>query len=206
MRTVMPRFVLVAWALLAAAPGAARAEGWGDGGARELASPLGPYLLLGGGVTDFTDRAVRDRYDVGGTWDVRVGVGRGSFLGVEAAYVGSALAAKGSGFDLLGNGAEGVVRLQVPYATGSWLLEPFVFGGIGWQRMSLRDAPAGVKDRDDIGVVPFGGGVTAGYGRWLLDARFTYRTGFSEDLPLAPGATAANLDGWAVNAAVGYSF
>lgn len=206
MRSIVSRFVLIAGALLAAAPGIASAEGWGGGGAPELASPLGPYVLLGGGVTDFTNRSVRDRYDVGGTWDVRLGVGRGSFVGVEAAYVGSALSAKNGGPNLLGNGAEGVVRLQAPYASGSWLLEPFVFGGIGWQRMSLRDAPAGLKNQDDIGVVPFGGGVTAGYGRWLLDARFTYRTSFSDDLPLAVGAAPANLDGWAVNAAVGYSF
>jgi hypothetical protein len=206
MRAVLSKFVCIAGVVLAAAPGVASAEGWGGAGSRDLATPLGEYLLLGGGVTDFTSRSVKDQYRTGGTWDVRVGIGSRSFLGFEAAYVGSSLAAEGNGSDLLSNGAEGVLRLQYPYVARSWLVEPFVFGGIGWQRVSLREAPPGVQDRDDVGVVPFGGGITAGYGRWLLDARFTYRSRFNEDLALATGAAPANLDQWAVSAAIGYEF
>ena len=52
-----------------------------------------------------------------------------------------------------------MLRLQYPYVTGSWLVEPFAFGGIGWSRLSLRDAPPALEDTDDVGVVPFGGGL-----------------------------------------------
>lgn len=206
MRDATWRSAWVAVVVLAAVPGAASAEGWGEPGSARLASPLGEYLLLGGGVTDFSKKSVKDQFDVGGTWGARLGLGSRSWVGAEVAYVGLAANASGSGSDLLANGAEGVLRLQVPYAPGSWLVEPFAFGGIGWSHVSLRDAPAGLKGSDDIGVVPFGGGLTVGKGGWLLDARFTYRTNFSEDLALRVGEAPATLDRWAVSAAVGYEF
>ena len=207
MRDATWRSALVAVVVLAAVPGAASAEGWGEPGSARLASPLGEYLLLGGGVTDFSKKSVKDQFDVGGTWGVRLGLGSRSWVGAEVGYVGLAANASGSGSDLLANGAEGVLRLQVPYATGGgWLVEPFAFGGIGWSHVSLRNAPADLKDSDDIGVVPFGGGLTVGKGGWLLDARFTYRTNFSEDLALRAGEAPATLDRWAVSAAVGYEF
>lgn len=206
MRDVRSTVAVLAVVLLAGGPSAASAEGWGEPGSSRLASPLGEYLLLGGGVTDFSKKSVKDQFDVGGTWGARLGLGSRSYVGAEVAYVGLAASATGAGADLLANGAEGVLRLQVPYTTGSWLVEPFAFGGIGWSHVSLRDAPAGLKDSDDVGVVPFGGGLTVGKGGWLLDARFTYRTNFSEDLVLRAGEAPATLDRWAVSAAIGYEF
>jgi hypothetical protein len=137
---------------------------------------------------------------------VRVGFGSRFFVGAEAAYVGSLRSAVGDGSDLMTNGAEGVLRLQYPYVTGRWLVEPFAFGGIGWSRLSVRDAPAGVEDSDDLGVVPFGGGLMLGYGRWLVDARFTYRSTFAEDVRVGAGGATASLDQWAVGASLGYEF
>jgi len=201
------KFIVIAGSLLAAVPGIGSAEeGWGTAGSRDLVTPLGEYVLLGGGVTNFTKSELRDRFDVGGTWDVRLGLGSRSYVGGELAYVGSTRNASGSGPDLTSNGAEGVIRLQVPYATAGWLVEPFVFGGLGWSHLSLRNAPAGVARTDDIGVVPFGGGVTVGYGRVLLDARFTYRASFDENLRLAANQGSADLSQWAVGASVGYEF
>ncbi len=157
-------------------------------------------------MTEFTEDAVKDRFDVGGTWDLRLGFGSRFYVGGELAYVGSALGADGTGSDLLSNGAEAVVRVQYPYVTKGWLVEPFAFGGIGWSNLSLRDAAPGLKDSDDVGVVPFGAGVTVGHGHLLLDARFTYRTSFDEDLALAVGEGPASLERWAVGASVGYEF
>jgi hypothetical protein len=200
------RFAFVAGLALAAAPGIASAGEWGAAGSSGLMSPLGEYVLVGGGVTDFTEDAVKNRFDMGGAWDLRLGIGSRVFVGGEVAYVGWLRAADGAGSDLLSNGAEAVVRLQYPYATGSWLVEPFVFGGIGWNHVSLRDAAPGLEDSDEIGVVPFGGGVTLGYNRLLFDARFTYRTSFDDDLALAVTEGPADLEQWGVTAAVGYEF
>ncbi len=199
------KLVSIAGLLLAVVPGAGSAQE-SDAGSRGLLSPLGEYVLLGGGVTDFTKDAAKSRFDIGGAWDLRLGVGSRFYVGAEAAYVGSMRSGVGSGPDLLTNGAEGVLRLQYPYSTGKWLVEPFAFGGIGWSRVSLRDAPAGLEDSDDVGVVPFGAGVTVGFGRLLLDARFTYRTAFSEDLALAANEAPVNLQQWGVGASVGYEF
>jgi hypothetical protein len=199
---------VAALALAAAVPWAGNAQDL-QGSTREgLVTPFGMYLLAGGGVTDFTESSVKNRFDVGGTWDLRLGIGSRYFVGAEVAYVGAVMSAggDGAGSDLLANGVEGVLRLQYPYATGRWLVAPFAFGGVGYSRRTLRDAPTGFTDEDDVGVVPFGGGVTVGYDRLLLDARFTYRTQFDEDLALAAGEAPADLEQWAVGLSVGYEF
>lgn len=196
----------VAAALLAIVPAAGSAQDRQGGGTRGLLSPIGEYVLVGGSVTDLGKKAERDRFDMGGGWDARLGIGSRSFIGLEAAYVGSFRGASGSGPDLLSNGAEGVLRLQVPYVRGQWLVEPFAFGGIGWSRVSLRDAPADLEGSDDVGTVPFGGGLMLGINHVLVEARFTYRAAFSEDLPVAVGEGAAKLQQWAVGGSVGYEF
>lgn len=206
MHVARTRFALIAGLALAAAPGLAGAQSWQTSDSSDLLTPYGTYFLLGGGVTDFTGDSVKDRFDVGGSWDLRLGVGSRSYVGAELAYVGTLRQASGSGSDLLSNGAEAVLRLQYPYATGTWRVTPFAFGGIGWSRVTLRDAEPGIPDSDDVGVVPFGAGLTLGYGRFLVDARFTYRAGFDEDLALAAGERPASLEQWGVGAAVGYEF
>jgi hypothetical protein len=198
--------LLTAGLLLAAAPRVGSAQGWRDAGSRDLLTPLGEYFLVGGGVTDFSKDATKDRFDTGGAWDVRLGIGSRYYVGAEAAYVGAALNAKGAGPDLRMNGAEGVVRVQYPYASGRWLVEPFAFGGLGWSHLTLNNAAPGVKDSDEIGVVPFGAGVTLAYDRFLIDARFTYRTTFNEDLALGAGQATPSLERWAVGASLGYEF
>ncbi len=208
MHAASSKFVLAVGLLLAAAPAIGSAQGWRGAGSSDLLTPYGEYILLGGGVTDFTEDAVKDRFDVGGAWDLRLGFGSRFYVGGELAYVGSAArgSGAGAGSDLLTNGAEAVLRLQYPYDAGGWLVEPFAFGGIGWSHLSIRDAPPGLKDSDDVGVVPFGAGITVGRGHLLLDARFTYRTSFDEDIAFAPNQAAASLERWTVGASVGYEF
>jgi hypothetical protein len=204
MKGARSKIVTLAAALLAAAPGLAGAQG--DRAGREgLFTPYGEYVLVGGGVTDFTESALKDSLDLGAAWDVRLGFGSRTYVGGEVGYVGSFRGGKQGASDVMTNGAEAVVRVQYPYTTQGWLIEPFAFGGIGWNRLSVLDAPAGVTDKDDVGVIPFGGGLTFGRGRLLLDARFTYRSAFAEDLP-GPSGSALSLDQWAVNAAVGWEF
>jgi outer membrane protein with beta-barrel domain len=192
-------------ASLAAVPAIGSAQDGEPAEPRDLTS-LGEYVLLGGGATNFTKDVPKNRFDVGGTWDARLGVGNRFYVGAEAAYVGAALPGSGAGPDLTMNGAEAVIRLQIPYATGRWLVEPFAFGGIGWNHLSLDNAAPGLKSSDDVGVVPFGAGLGVGYDRLFLDARFTYRTSFSEDLALAPNEPAADLQRWSIGASIGYEF
>jgi hypothetical protein len=192
--------------LLAAAPAGGRAEEATGGATSDRLTSLGEYFLVGGGVTDFSKRDTRDAFDTGGTWDARVGIGSRFYLGAEAAYTGSYRSFKGSDASLVTNGAEAVLRLQAPYTRGPWLVEPFAFGGIGWDHLSIRKAPAGVNDSANIGVVPFGAGVTVGYGHFLVDARFTYRSTFHDDVAFAPGAARPDLSHWTAGASVGLEF
>lgn len=203
MHAATTKFALIAGLALAAAP---RPSAAADSTASGLLTRYGEYALIGGGVTDFADEDVKDRFGAGGSWDLRIGLGSRFFVGGELAYVGSARAGDGIASDLISNGGEAVVRVQYPYASGALLVEPFAFGGIGWSRVELQDAGPGLKDADDVGFVPFGAGVTLGYGRLLLDARFTWRESFDEDLALVAGEGPADLAQWGVTAAIGYEF
>jgi hypothetical protein len=189
MRIVSSRVALFTAVLLGFAPAAARA-----------AAPAGAYVLLGAGATQFTDSSLRDAYDTGFTWNARAGLGLRSFIGVEGAYVGARRNASVGSQDITQNGVEGVVRLQYPYAMQNVLVEPFVLGGIGWSHFKVDNVPAGAKSTDDIGTVPVGAGVTLGFGRFLVDARFDYRFTFNEDIGNG------NLKNWDVVGSIGYEF
>jgi hypothetical protein len=197
---------LLAGLLAAAVPALASAQGHRASARDDLLTPYGEYLLLGGGVAGFTASDTKDRFDTGGTWDVRLGLGSRSWIGGELAYVGSARNGKAGNADLVTNGGEAVLRLQYPWDTAGWLVEPFAFGGIGWTHGSLRNAAPGLKTSGDTGIVPFGAGVTFGRAGFLVDARFTYRASFSEDLAVAPASGKADLSQWSVGASVGYEF
>jgi hypothetical protein len=207
MRNTQSKYLFITALALAAIPGIAAAMDDSTAGERTLLTPAGEYFLVGGGLTNFADADLRDSFNVGGAWEARIGYGSRFFVGGELAYVGSARGADQFGFDLLSNGGEAVVRLQYPYLVGSWLLEPFAFGGIGWNHLSIRDADPGMPDSDNIGVIPFGAGLSAGYRGLLVDARFTYRPTFSdEELRLTNNGTVGNLQSWAITASVGYEF
>ena len=198
------KFALIAGALAVGVPGIASAD---DAMADMRGyTPVGAYFLAGGGVTNFANQALRDSFNVGGAWDLRLGIGSRYFLGGELAYVGSARGGDGVGYNLLNNGGEAVVRVQYPYTAGGWLIEPFAFGGIGFTRLTFVDDPTD-RTGENIGTIPFGAGLTAGYRHLLFDARFTYRPAFSDgDVVLARTGVQENLHSWAVMASIGYEF
>jgi hypothetical protein len=174
-------------------------------------APTGVGLQLGGGVTAFSRQAARDRFETGGYWDLRAVIGLESFLGGELAYVGSARGANASGLSndaaLLGNGAEAVARVNLPIAAGSTRIEPFLFGGVGWTYYSLVNSDSntsGMKDNANAFVIPFGAGLSAAYDRFMLDARFTYRSVFDDKLVPTANNDSLDLQNWSVGLTLGY--
>jgi hypothetical protein len=171
-------------------------------------------MMLGGGVTDFVSDAARNRTGVGGSWDVRAIFGTQSYVGLEAAYIGSAQSID-MGTDvfdnnatLVGNGAEALLRIN---ATTTYPAQPFIFGGIGWRHYSISNNDTNISnlglvdDTDDVGEVPVGIGLAGHIGGFTLDARGEYRFAFSDDLVAdLTNEGSSSLDRWGVTANIGY--
>ena len=202
------RFTLLAAVLTMLAPAVARAQSMQLAASSDnFFTRNGAYFLVGGGVTGYFDKAVRDKIDTGGAWDLRVGVGNGHYLGGELAYVGSAQNARSLGDSMVSNGAEAVLRLQYPYHRQGLLVEPFAFGGAGWTHFDVQKSTRLVlNSSDDVFTIPVGAGLTVGYKRFLMDARFTYRQTFNEQLITKANGDHAGLESWAATLSAGYQF
>jgi hypothetical protein len=175
---------------------------------------VGAAFMLGGGFEDFTHTNVRSVTGQGGSWDVRLAAGTRQVIGIEAAYVGAARSIQTLGLQndtvLVSNGVEGDLRLNIPIAAGWSLVEPFGFVGIGWQHYSLnKTAPtADVAGSDDIMTVPYGGGLEASFRRFLIDARFTARQTYRNDLFRngTMGNGSGTLNTWGISGNLGVEF
>jgi hypothetical protein len=157
---------------------------------------------------NFSGGAAQGLTNSGGSWDLRLAFGTRSLLGLEAAYVGSANRLIAPGLDpnavLLGTGAEGALRLNAPFPYQDAMLEPFAFGGMGWTRFDVINDDynlSAVADKDHVMTVPVGAGLAASVRGFMVDARYTYRFVYREDLV---GNT--NLDNWIISANIGSEF
>jgi hypothetical protein len=168
----------------------------------------GVAVLVGGGFENFGHGDVRARLGGGGSWSARFVGGTRQYFGLEAAYVGAAHEVLGvaSSSALVSNGLEGALRLNLPIVSGRALVEPFGFVGLGWQHYALMNADAETSElasADDVMTLPYGGGLDLAYGRLMVDARFTYRQTYRNDLLRAEGE---RLDTWGVGGNVGVEF
>lgn len=171
---------------------------------------LGAGILVGGGFEDFTNNTMRNMTGTAGTWTARVLAGTRRFVGAEAAYVGNARSIDALGLQssatLVSNGVEGNVRVNVPVVMRrAQLLEPFGFVGLGWQHYQVTNTNTFTSDvtrDDDVMALPVGGGLEYAIGRFMADARFTYRATYYNDLLRAGG----NLNSWGMGGQIGFSF
>jgi hypothetical protein len=146
-------------------------------------------LTAGAGFSDFTGSTLRNISDGGAEWDARFTVGARSIIAFEAGYVGtfnSLETTEGAGPSpqLVSHGVDGDVRINfVP-----WIVEPYIFAGAGYNHMSVRNAAddpaiaARFNQSDNQLLVPAGAGLAFNLGHFTLDARFTYRAIFNNDL------------------------
>ncbi len=182
-------------------------------------SQIGIGIGLGGGVNDFVSTEMTNATDPGLAWDVRTVIGTRLPIAGEVAYVGTRRVANVAGVTgstagetphIFSHGIEAAARVQYPYLTGRWLVEPFAFGGLGWTHYGVDASVAPTSTirttSDDVLVVPFGGGVAAAFDHFMLEGRFTYRATFNNDLLAKPDGTIASLNNWSAGATVGYEF
>lgn len=170
-------------------------------------------LSVGGGVSNFTDDTLQDRTGLNGAYEARLMVGTRSPLAFEAAYVGTAGEIDTLGLDdnavLISNGVEGLARLNI----GTLDIQPYVVGGASWVRYNVVNADfntSDVRDEDDVLAIPFGGGLSTYIGDdgFMLDARFTYRVMFEDELirPTSGNSDGSHLDNWMATLKLGYAF
>lgn len=190
-----------------------------DGASDALYTPFGALLEVSGGARGFVGAEATDFTGLGGYWDVRAIFGTRYVVGGELAYAGSAQDVLAIGLSeeafLLSNGLEAAARLNVPITLSTEdvpiLVEPYGFGGVGWQRYDVVNAGVNtslVADQDDVLAVPIGVGIALGVGGVVLDGRFTYRQAFFSDLFGSPTSSfsGAALNQWQVGAGLGFEF
>lgn len=195
------------------APPSAYGYAWHD---NRLASDIGVAVTLGGGVSGFTDQAMRDTVsNVGGAWNLRATFGSHTPLGLDVSYVGTASsldALVGSQHGtLIGTTTEAALRFNVlPHHK----IDPYGFAGIGWQRYDISGgtftlSDSGVRETDDSIEVPLGVGVgLRDKSGFVLDAHGTLRIDNNANLVLdnATSTSFAPMHTWEVSAAAGYEF
>jgi hypothetical protein len=170
-------------------------------------------VIIGGGVTGFTDHALRDATSsVGGLWNLRATFGTHVPLAIEAAYVGSATGLTslvgGAHTTLIGTTFETDVRLNLaPHF--AW--DPYVFAGVGWQRFTVDDreldfSDTGIHTSDDLMELPFGGGLAFRRGGLVTDVRGTVRATSGADMVTGRDGKAVSMNSWEASAALGYEF
>ncbi len=185
-----------------------------------LSSGIGVGVLLGGGVTGFTEKAVRDRTSsVGGLWDLRVTIGSHVPLGLDVSYVGTATNINsgllpGQSATLIGTAVEGALRWNIlPHFT--W--NPYLFAGVGWQRYDVTQTHAtlatiGMNDSDNTVDFPMGLGFNYRMGGFMADIRGVFRATTDNHLMLKspelfPASRGyAAMHSWEASAAIGYEF
>ena len=188
--------------------------GWHE---ESLSSGVGIGVVAGVGLAGFSDSHVRDATSsVGGLWDLRVTLGSHIPIGLDVSYVGTSqsinsLIGSNSG-TLLGTAVEGTLKWNIlPHSP----FNPYLFGGIGWQRYDVTGATfstsdAGIRDSDNLIDYPVGAGVQYRDGGFVADLRGTYRWTSNNNLilnnPLSSTSSFAKMDSWGAEANAGFEF
>ena len=109
---------------------------------------------------------------------------------------------------MFSNGVETNGRFQLPLYSGELQLTPFLFSGLGYQRLTVTNSDYNssiVKSETNALVMPMGAGFSATYKHFIGEARFTYRRMIDDDAIKAPGAKdAVDLQNWAAGITIGY--
>lgn len=177
--------------------------------------PVGAMLMIGGGAVDFAASGPEQFTDTGGYWNARI-AGTRTILSAEAAYIGRAqgISATGlsAGSTLLGNGVEGLVRLNAPFETGDVLIEPFAVAGGSWEYFTILNEGANTSSLNDNDVavfLPVGVGLAAAWQGLSVDVRGLYRHAFLSEMFGDDGGFGLSEDAlntWQLGANLGFEF
>jgi hypothetical protein len=174
-------------------------------------SRMGLALLVGGGVTDFTDGSTRSETGTGGSWTARLAVATRRIIGFDASYVGGANTLHGLGAGnatLVRNGLEGALRINAPLYSYDTLFEPYALAGVGWNTYRLANYNAGTSSvsagSDNTVTIPLGVGFALGYRGFMADVRYTLRPTYDQSVFV--NQTSGALSNWDLGGMLGYEF
>jgi hypothetical protein len=173
-------------------------------------SLVGITVTAGGSVTNFVDNYADSFTDIGGGWNVRVGVLTRFLISAELSYVGTAQQINAPGLDsnavLLSNGAEVDLRLNILPG----MFQPYVFGGVGYRHYNITNTAtntSALQNSDDLGMVPVGGGIMLRLGDvFILDARGTFRWAFDDQMLTNPADPGIGMSTWDATLNAGVEF
>ncbi len=176
--------------------------------------PVGAMLMVGGGAVDFATSGPEEFTQTGGYWNARI-AGTRTILSAEAAYIGRAQGIEATGLSagstLLGNGVEGLVRLNAPFETGDVLIEPFAVAGGSWEYFTILNEGANTSSLNDNDVavfLPVGVGLAAAWQGLSVDVRGLYRHAFLSEMfgDSGFGLDDSALNTWQLGANLGFEF
>jgi hypothetical protein len=174
-------------------------------------SHMGLALMVGGGVTDFTNGPTRSETATGGSWTARLAIATRSIIGFDASYVGGANSLHGLGAGnatLVRNGLEGALRVNAPLYSYDTLFEPYALAGVGWNTYrvtSYNSSTASVSaGYDNTVTVPLGLGFAVGYRGFMADIRYTLRPTYDQNV--FTNQTSGALSNWDLGGMLGYEF
>lgn len=176
--------------------------------------PVGAMLMVGGGAVDFATAGPEEFTQTGGYWNARI-AGTRTILSAEAAYIGRAHGIEATGLSagstLLGNGVEGLVRLNAPFETGEVLIEPFAVAGGSWEYFTILNEGANtssINDNDVAVFLPVGVGLAAAWQGLSVDVRGLYRHAFLSEMfgDSGFGLDESALNTWQLGANLGFEF
>jgi len=146
----------------------------------------GIVFLLGGGVEGYSG-ALAPRLQLGPSWGVSAAIKPTKVLGFELGYSGATNeidngaigfdAGEARGADIIRNGGRALATL----ALGTSALQPYVMGGVGIDRYTVRVEGAGFHD-DTSGSIPVGVGLRGHWRGFTADARVGYSWLFNSTL------------------------
>lgn len=176
--------------------------------------PVGAMLMVGGGAVNFATSGPEQFTETGGYWNARL-AGTRTILSGEVAYLGRAQGINATGLSagstLLGNGVEGLARLNAPFEAGEVLIEPFAVAGASWEYFTILNEGANTSSLDDNDAVvflPVGVGLAGAWQGLSLDVRGLYRHAFLSEMfgDSGFGLNENALNTWQLGANLGFEF
>jgi hypothetical protein len=184
---------------------------------KHLAAGVGISATVGGGVSGFTDKAMRSAVssNAGGLWGLRVTYGSHARLALDINYAGTAANIEalmgGQSGTLIGTTLEAAVRYNaLPHL--AW--NPYAFAGMGWQRYDITGASmhvwdSGMKTGDNSAVFPLGAGIVYRHRSGLVaDVHGTFRLSANAGLVLENPTSSSYvpMHTWEASGGIGYEF